>query len=67
MVRYFLPPCRYPSARGTNHHGGRESVSRSPVVSYLNWRSDLDNVPLKTRFKEPDRACLGKFAPNFVW
>jgi hypothetical protein len=54
-------------------HGARITAAsanpgaRSPAVSYLNWRSDLDTVPLKTRFRAPDRAYLGQFAPNFVW
>jgi hypothetical protein len=32
--------------------------ARSPTVSYLSWRSDLVTVPLKTRFRAPDRIAM---------
>jgi hypothetical protein len=34
---------------------GANPGARSPTVSYLSWRSDLATVPLKTRFRAPDR------------
>jgi hypothetical protein len=52
-------------------HGARITVAganlgaRSPTVSYLNWRSDPNNVPLKTRFRAPGRACLEAICSKF--
>jgi hypothetical protein len=64
-MRYFLPPCRYPSARARITMAGANPGARSLAVSYLNWRSDPDTVPLKTQFRAPNRACLEVICSKF--
>jgi hypothetical protein len=44
---------------------GANPGARSPAVSYLNWHSDLDTVPLKTQFRAPYRACLEAICSKF--
>jgi hypothetical protein len=46
---------------------GANPGARLPPVRSLSWQSDLDTVPSRSSFSRPDRACLGQFAPNFMW
>jgi hypothetical protein len=46
---------------------GPNPGARSLAVSSLSWCSDLDTVPSRSSFSQSDRACLGHFAPNFMW
>ena len=60
-----LPLCVIQLRRARITAAGANSGARSPVVSYLGWRSDLVIVPLKTRFRAPDRPNCNAWISNF--
>jgi hypothetical protein len=62
-ISYLLAVIHLRGAQITT--AGANPSSRSPTVSYLNWRFDLDTVPLKTRFRATDRACLEAICSKF--
>jgi hypothetical protein len=66
-VRYFLPFCVIQLRRARITAAGANPGARSPIVSYLNLRSDLDTVPSCCSFSQLIEPVWGQFAPNFMW
>jgi hypothetical protein len=62
-ISYLLAVIQLRRARITK--AGTNPGTRSPVVSSLSWRSDLDTVPSRSSFSQSDKACLGAFCSKF--
>jgi hypothetical protein len=62
-ISYLLAFIQLRRARITA--AGAKPGARSPAVSSLSWRSDLDTIPSRNSFSQSDKACLGAFCSKF--